>query len=238
MILLAYAPAAILAAVAVSRDAVWRRRCHFLITAAAVSFLLANHQWFMTPHQPIHFTRGYIWTPLWLAGLPVLVQLLNWGTQVHRRWPSLATAALGVLIVSDNAGFLATSSVHSRDYGFGLSRSERDAFVAISQLSSPGVLLTDESRLGYLAAVYTPARPWLGHKYNTPRFDDRKQIADRLASGASAEIPPEIGQILTRSSPFNAQLYANGWTEMGRFESLVLWRRSQPVRALATRPPD
>jgi hypothetical protein len=233
MILLAYSPAAIAAGVAVTRDPLWRSRCRFLLTAAAVSFLLANHQLFMTPRQPIHFTRGYIWTPLWLAGLPVLAQLLTWGTQVQRRWPSVVVAALGVVVVSDNAGFLATSSVHARDYGFGLNATERSAFNAISKLDPPRVLLTDDERLGYLAAVYTPARPWFGHKYNTPRFDDRKRLAGQLAQGSDAQIPPDVDVILTQSAPFCTRLYAEGWSEIGRFDALVLWRRSAGFDRLA-----
>jgi hypothetical protein len=238
MMLLAYLPAAIAAGVAVTRDAAWRNRCQFLLTAAVVSFLLANHQWFMTPHQPIHFTRGYIWTPLWLAGLPALAQLLNRGTQPHRRWPSVVVATLGAMAVLDNAGFLVSSSLHARDYGFGLNRAERQAFAAISRLQQAGTLLTDDARLGYLAAVYTPARPWFGHKYNTPQFEDRKRLAEQLADGTTIEIPPEIELILTESTPLKERLYREHWSEMGRYDSLALWQRSEHAHHLAGRPPD
>ena len=43
----------------------------------AVSFLLANHEWLLAAHQPLHFTRGYLWMPLFLLGAPVLVALVH-----------------------------------------------------------------------------------------------------------------------------------------------------------------
>lgn len=238
MIVLAYLPAATFAGAAITRDAIWRIRSRFLLTAAAVSFLLANHQLFMRPHQPIHFTHGYIWTPLWLAGLPPVSQILNWGTQSHRRWPSIVVAAFGFLIVLDNAGFLINSSVRARDYGFGIDEAERNAFATISKVEPSGTLLTDDARLGYLAAVYTPARPWFGHKYNTPRFEERSQLAEELVEGTRVRIPPEIDLILTASAHLNERLYGEGWSELGRFDSLVLWQRSKHSARLAVGPSE
>jgi hypothetical protein len=37
-----------------------------------VSFALANHESVARPVQPLHFTRGYIWSPLFLIGAPAL----------------------------------------------------------------------------------------------------------------------------------------------------------------------
>jgi hypothetical protein len=145
---------------------------------------------------------------------------------------------MGFLLVLDNAGFLASSSTHARDYGFALNEPERNAFAAISTVPSPGTLLTDEARLGYLAAVYTPARPWLGHKYNTPRFDVRTQLVELLVKGARVAIPLEVDLILTASTQLNERLYGDGWRELGRFDSLVLWRRSDQGNRLATLSAD
>src|SRR5207249_955712 len=69
--LLAYGPAALLAAARLLQG---RRRLRpdvaLWVTCFAVSFLLSKHDWFTSPRQPLHFTRGYVWLPLWLLGLP------------------------------------------------------------------------------------------------------------------------------------------------------------------------
>ena len=42
-----------------------------------VAFALANHEFAVKPVQPLHFTRGYTWTPLFLMGASTLVDWLS-----------------------------------------------------------------------------------------------------------------------------------------------------------------
>ena len=121
-------------ALAAIRDREWRRTCSFLLTAAAVSFLLANHHWFITPRQPIHFTRGYIWTPLWLTGLPMLARVIEAIVRQPRAWAVVCGSLLSLVIVSDNVGFLGISARRALEIGFTLSAEERAAFEAISAI--------------------------------------------------------------------------------------------------------
>ena len=70
-VLMAYGPLAGLAATRLWLD---RRTLTsselFLVVCFAVSFLLVIHDRFMSPIEPLHFTRGYIWMPLCLPGFP------------------------------------------------------------------------------------------------------------------------------------------------------------------------
>jgi hypothetical protein len=225
MMLLAYSPALALAATALSRDPEWRRRCAFFATAAVVSFLLANHHWFMTPRQPIHFTRGYIWTPLWIMGLPTLTRMMDF-LRASSGWRVAGRILLASLVVSDNAIFLATCSQRVRATGFSLSSAEREAFAKLAAISDRGVLLTDDERMGYLAAAYAPVRPYFGHKYNTPRFEERR---DRMARFQSGEEDPELLNaaefFLTRSPSVASRLERDRWRRIGTFADLQLWRK-------------
>ena len=87
-----------------------------LIVWFAVSFVLANHEFAMVPLQPLHFTRGYLWTPLFLLGAPVLVQMFRWMPRwvgQFERIPArmggfitgLGGALLVLLFVADNAAW-------------------------------------------------------------------------------------------------------------------------------------
>ena len=77
----AYGPVAILAIASIWR--IGRSRFFSLpqhrlfFTWFIVAFLLANHEIFMPAKQPLHFTRGYIWTSLFLLGIPGLHYLLD-----------------------------------------------------------------------------------------------------------------------------------------------------------------
>jgi hypothetical protein len=226
MMLLAWQPAAMLALAGVGR-AGWSSRTRFLATAACVSFLLANHQWFMTPRQPIHFTRGYIWTPLWLMGLPALTALLDRLRNLSIAPKVVTVSLLGVLLVSDNAAFLAINWLHPKAHGYFLTDDERRAFRELASQTNPGILLTDDERLGYLAAAYTPARPWFGHKYNTPQFEARKERVERFIAG---EEDPDLlmqGDLWLTESPSVAErLQTAGWRPVADYGALKLLRRS------------
>lgn len=227
-ILLAYTPAALLAWLAIRNDSTWRRRCRFLLIAAGVSFLLANHQWFMTPRQPIHFTRGYIWTPLFLAGLP---SLAAWFDRLRARGVVVAgtlIAAFAVVAVSDNAGFMLVNAMSPTPPGFGLTKDEQAAFKEIKSWDWTGVLLTDDDRLGYLAAALTSARPWIGHKYNTPRFEERQnKLAAFKATSAAGDLLDEVDLALTTDPRVVRRLQDNDWQQISTHGQLELWRKKR-----------
>jgi len=246
-ILLAYAPAAVLAWLAIRSNAAWRRQTRFLLIAAGVSFLLANHQWFITPRQPIHFTRGYIWTPLFLIGLPTLASLFDRlfnslplppgeragvrGTRSKtppKAIGLLAITLLGALALSDNAAFLLINATSPTPPGFNLTKDEQAAFHDLNTKRLTGVLLTDDDRLGYLAAAMTSARPWLGHKYNTPKFDDRQtRLAAFKSTTTAGDLLEEVDLALTADPRVTRRLQDNDWQKLSTQGDLTLWSKGR-----------
>jgi hypothetical protein len=237
-ILLAYTPAALLAWLAIRNNSAWRRQSRFLLIAAGVSFLLANHQWFITPRQPIHFTRGYIWTPLFLAGLPTLYALFErllpidnlqfaiCNLRLTRLPRFLVLFALIPLALSDNAAFLAINATSSTPPGFPLNHDEQAAFADLNSNHLTGVLLTDDDRLGYLAAALTSVRPWLGHKYNTPHFEDRQtKLAAFKSTTAAGDLLDEVDLALTADPRVTRRLHDNGWQKLTTHGDLQLWQK-------------
>jgi hypothetical protein len=149
----------------------------FLVVLAFI-----KHDLFIKSAQPLHFTRGYEWTPLFLLGLPVLLQWLQYAkTRKALLGPVLTLMTVG-LYLSDNLLFLGSYFTHyRRTVGYYLSEDQREVLKYLSHLSreSPPVVSEDLS-LSYLATVYTPVRVWYGHPYNTPYADQRKQEVTAL----------------------------------------------------------
>ncbi len=112
--LAAYGPVAFLAAAAI----VNRWRYHhsltvvqrFLLIWAAVSFVLANHNLLIAPVQPLHFTRGYIWTPLFLLGAPALLQALEAASRRDVVQLILPAVLIGFLLLDNAVWFLVRAS--------------------------------------------------------------------------------------------------------------------------------
>ncbi len=165
-----------------------------------VSLLLANHEWFFPPHQPLHFTRGYLWMPLFLLGAPVLFggiqrcgdaggkrETAGEGEQVGvgcGAWGGVwAWLIMGVFLL-DNTVWLTAHGC--RPTGLYLQPGEWQALQRIDAETGPDVLLVaDPPLLAYLATVYTPHRAWFSHWANTPHAVERGGDLRRyLADGA------------------------------------------------------
>ncbi len=168
---LAYTPVALLAA--------WQWRRWFdtparrlLVVWLVVSFGLANHEWFIEPHQPTHFTRGYIWMPLFLLGAPTLIAIFQ---RIATRSRALAVA-LVLVWVSDN---LVWFWVNSRQPTGVYVRADALAVLKIlQQLPQPQndwILFTNDSYLAFLSATYSGVRSWYSHYANTPYAHERYQ---------------------------------------------------------------
>jgi hypothetical protein len=184
--LAAYGPVAALAATAlVSR---WRRgqaptrSQRLLLVWFAVSFALANHDLLFAPVQPLHFTRGHIWTPLFLLGAPVLIRAIAAASRTVVLRAVVPAAIVGLLLLDNTAWFLWTAvSEHysGRPSGLTLDVQERAVIERLGDGRYGGYLLVSQSqKLGYLATVYSPLRSWYSHAFNTPYAAQRKAELD------------------------------------------------------------
>ncbi len=199
----------------------------FLICALLTAVGLVFHDRFMKPVQPLHFTRGYIWMPLFLLGLPVLYSW--WHSPAHnrrgadnaarrRRW----LPALMLLFTVDNIAF---SVIHSQwlfagRFGFHLDMHERALLREAGQRFPDQVWLTESETLNYLSPAYADIRPWVGHQFNTPEFASRQQIAQQIFSGERINvqaIPEEVQVIAFRRFRETQSIKSSG--EWVAFES-------------------
>jgi hypothetical protein len=141
-----------------------------------VSFLLANHEFAMRAVQPIHFTRGYVWMPLFLLGAPALVHLFDhlW-SRWRRAGAALAITTIMAVFLTDNALWLGSARLRG-EQAFYLSPDEKELFQWLSSPQNRGfVLLGDDRTVTYLATVYTPLRSWYSHQDNTPDAHERRR---------------------------------------------------------------
>jgi hypothetical protein len=155
----------------------WRQRLLFFWFA--ISLALANHDLIVRPVQPLHFTRGYIWIPLFLLGAPVLVEALE--TVLRTRTRRLWVVALTLFVfLLDNAAWIGTRMAGAIFFGvhgeeISLDPREREVFVELSSSELRGhLLISQDEKIGYLATVYTPLRSWYSHMFNTPYAANRR----------------------------------------------------------------
>jgi hypothetical protein len=163
----------------------------FLGVCFLVSFILANHEALISPRQPIHFTRGHIWTPLCLLGLPVLAEL--WKKWRQKRFVLvLAIAGWLGLVFSDNVTFFIYKC--TQPLGIYLTDSQRKLHTFLSEEAPDRpIILSENSWVGYLGAVYSPARPYWGHPFNTPDFIRKRDEATQFFQAGT--IPLDLRDI-------------------------------------------
>lgn len=141
-------------------------------------FALEQHDLFITPVQPLHFTRGYTWCALFLMGAPIHARTIQWSRDRSGKViSSLVVAALVVFLLVDNGAWM---TVHTRDNMNGagenitLTRDQRELYRRLaSELPSNTLLVCNDPMTAYLALVYTPHRSYCSHHSNTPHFAER-----------------------------------------------------------------
>ena len=161
-----------------------------LLIWAAVWFALENHELLMEAHQPLHFTRGYTWSALFLLGVPALDELMLW---TKRRWKShvrpIVIAALVVVFLLDNTAWvgrqceaLYRDSIPSQS--FTLDKERRDLFNALNGLGKgQPLLVAEDPDVAYLAMVYTPLRSYFSHHSNTPHTKEHREALTAFFDG-------------------------------------------------------
>ncbi len=148
-----------------------------------VAFGLANHELFTRPMQPLHFTRGYIWTALFFIGLPALHLLTErWNTSGGRK---ILLIAFFLLFFSDNASWI-LSQLNSRGATVSTSYTsaeEKEVFSILKGRASQNTLLIgNDAVIPYMSTVYTDVHPWIAHPYTTPFAQQKAEAWEHFIS--------------------------------------------------------
>jgi hypothetical protein len=169
------------------------------VIVAAVSLVLAKHELFITPHQPIHFTRGYIWSSLFLLACPMLLRVLRWLGTLRPSRQFAGVLALSAVLLSDNIlwfGWQLTatpprSTTEWRPrYRCSLSTAERAVIAYLNgcQYRRGDLVVSDRWWLSYLVPTYTAFSTPYGHQFCTPYAATRKGEVERfLETGQEPE---------------------------------------------------
>jgi hypothetical protein len=238
-LLAAYAPVGCLAAARCWRDRQrWRPEMSFFLVAATVSLLLVKHELFLPPRQPLHFTRGYVWTPLCLLGLPLVQAALARGlTRPRTVGRLLAMAAGGSLAVLDNAVFVTAfwNQRPQRHQDVRVSDAMHEAFRLLDRAGLRGTALVvkppgdDWEDYNYLIATYTGMTPLIGHPWLCP---------GQPALQAEAEAWEATGAVSPRIAALEAIVVPRGFAVArlpGGAAAWSLWGRCGTVDVFVSR---
>ena len=208
----------------------------FLLCALLVAVGLSLHDRFMKPIQPLHFTRGYVWMPLFLIGAPVL-----W-TAIQRVWDRSIRArtlvcGLMLLLISDNFVFAAVHSVRQlkSEDGFHLDVHDRALLRELDRQHFGSVVLLDSVKMNYLLPTYAAVRPWLGHQFNTPNYTSRRDRMKRCFAEntvMSSQIPAGVDVLAVKRSRDCSDLVVSGdWLDFPSHNAVwSLWIRAPGLR--------
>ncbi len=142
-----------------------------------VVLLLANHEMFMKPMQPIHFARGYDWMGFFLLGIPALQPIFNYFNKIKRGRVLLVLFVC--LFLSDNFLWITnyirfTNKTTSVMY---ISPEQKQVLALVNEKSDNKTLIvSSDFELSLLSAVYSKAYPWISNPYTTP-FNKQKREA-------------------------------------------------------------
>ena len=194
------------------------------IIIAFVSFLLANHEFFISPKQPAHFTHGYVWIPLFLLGSKSLVAIFRLVAQ-KLYWKHWITFLICLILCGDNLLFIPSLTLDNLKRPSYITHDRQlvyDWFNQKEDLGS-GIILTQDKSLCKEIPVYTTMKSYIAHPYNTSHYEEKAAAVQKVFT--LGQIPMKLTNsnfwVISSSSskPFqNVKLKKEG--QLGRY---VLW---------------
>lgn len=146
-----------------------------------VVLLLVNHELFMKPRQPIHFTRGYDWTGFFLLGLPALIPLFEYFKRI--RWGKSLYIIFIALFLSDNFLWI-TNYIRFTDKTKAvmyISPAQKEVLDIVGEKAdNKTMIVTSDVDVSMLSTVYTPVYPWISNRYTTPFYEEKKSRFDKF----------------------------------------------------------
>jgi len=132
-----------------------------------IAFLLVNHELFMRPMQPLHFTRGYVWTSLFLLGLPALHRFFE---DKRIKSYSLVLPLASVLLLSDNFLWIINQIRFKRTNPSDsyITWEQKNLLEVIDKNSDNKTLVVGRDGIVALVPVFSKAYPWISHPFTTP----------------------------------------------------------------------
>jgi len=209
----------------------------FLLVCFIVSFGLANHELFIPPKQPVHFTRGHIWLPLCLLALPAISRaLFNLRKKMGKPVGTGLIIVACLLLLSDNISFY--YHCYTNRTGLSIQKSHKAALEFIAGNLNPPtslIFISNDLYLSFLSATYLPVLPLVGHWPTTPYQHLRLRQAKEIIK--EGKIAPELGNrsFLFAITPNNAGFPLRSQSRLvmqNQDPSLFLY----PRRALTHRP--
>ncbi len=146
---------------------------------AVVAFTLANHELFIKPMQPLHFTRGYIWSALFFAGLPGLQFL--WKFLSVKKSGIIFILVIAFIFISDNLAWIIKNCRKVNEASsVTLITAEQKQILDYLSLNAKfnDVIVGHDEVIPYMASIYTRSIIWISHPYNTPYYASKKKIYD------------------------------------------------------------
>jgi len=215
---------------ALAREVFSQPGARLLAAWFVVSIVLAHHDVFFPPKQPLHFTHGYSWCALFLLGVGPLRGLLG---KILAWRPLIRSAALVLvfsLAFSDNMVWMGLQGTVSEDT-LRLNNAERELFHWLDQRPEPHTELLVSTNspvsLTFLAMTYTDYRGWGAHYATTPHALERTGEVDnffRAGKPALGWSGKTILVILSKSESPNAINESSGGNPIFRNTGYEVYR--------------
>lgn len=223
-----------------------------LLTWFVVSFVLVHHDLLIQSRQPLHFSRGYTWIPLFLLGVQPLLRMLENGFNLKSRLLRASALSLIFLIgLSDNLAWFGLHSAMAlaprfgitwlRPDGYSLNSSDRQLLGWLNQRPGPHTELLiapqSDSSLVYLAVAYTDYRGWYTHFLLTPFANQRQRELDDFFQKGLVPFGWR-GKTLLLIAPRNdSHRYGNGMDSSVVYENEAyrVWALSYSLKGVVSR---
>ena len=154
----------------------------FLLCWLITNVSLENHQYFIKPHQPLHFSHGYVWFCLFLMGLPALIHLTN-------NLKNMYLYAISMVFVADNVTWFSLKSMGQLFHGgIYLTQDEYQTLQFLKQPNNANFVVSENEKIAYFNLYYSNNSSYTSHVFNTPNIADKQKIISQISQGDTTQL--------------------------------------------------
>lgn len=155
-----------------------------------MAFLLSIHGFAVKPVQPIHFTRGYVYSGFFLFCIPALQQIINNKCKAGKIKGWLVSSVFYFIFLFDNITWFSFSAEKPNSVGTYFSVAEKDLINFFKNKNDTAIIIGSEKNYPLAIAIqlYGDNKAWIPHPILTFDIDNkRKAVNDFLEQNKKDE---------------------------------------------------
>jgi hypothetical protein len=190
-----------------------------------VAFLLSVHGFAIKPVQPIHFTRGYVYSGFFLFGLPALQYWIH--ALLQKGWKGYLMIGLFIfLFLFDNITWFGTAALEKNQSGVYYTTAEKEVIQFFQGKKEHGIVIGNEKNYELDAGIqlFSPFKSWIPHPFLTLDINEKRAAVDSLFKKGKIADSWKTSSVYMYSGKKDSNLQISGYSHVFENSQYIIYK--------------